>query len=110
MVMRDIPFRAVVWEDVEPVEHKGESGASRWRVVESGGLRVRLVEYTPGYRSDHWCPKGHVFHVIEGEFGVKLKDGTDRLIGAGMTFLAGDDEKNPHLGYTEKGARALIID
>ena len=110
MNLPDIPFRVVDWPGVEPVEHKGESGTSRWRVVETGGIRVRVVEYSPGYRSDHWCPRGHIFHVLEGEFGIRLKDGTDHLLGPGMTFLAGDDEANPHLGHTERGARAFIVD
>jgi hypothetical protein len=110
MEMRGIPFRAIDWSGVEVVEHKGETGTSTWRTREAGSLRQRVVEYSPGYRSDHWCAKGHVFFVIEGEFGVKLKDGTDCLLGPGMSFLAGDDDANPHRGYSDKGARVFIVD
>ena len=27
---------------------------------DTGALRVRMVEYSPGYLADHWCAKGHI--------------------------------------------------
>jgi quercetin dioxygenase-like cupin family protein len=110
MNIPQIPFTATDWAEVREDEHKGSTGTSRWRTVEAGGIRLRIVDYSPGYLSDHWCPKGHVFYVLEGEFGIKLKDGTDIVLGAGMSFIAGDDDANPHRGYSEKGARAFIVD
>ncbi len=110
MEIRDIPFRVIDWTALEPEAHPGESGTSLWRTFESGGLRVRLVEYSPGYRSDHWCPRGHVFYVLEGEFGVLLKNGESFSLRPGMGFLASDDAANPHLGFSETGAKALIVD
>jgi hypothetical protein len=104
------PFTVTDWSALESVEHKGETGTSVWRTVQAGPLRVRVVEYSAGYRSDHWCPKGHVFLVLEGEFGIALKDGRSFLLGPGMSFAAGDDEANPHLGYSGNGAKAFIVD
>jgi len=52
----------------------------------------------------------HVFYVLEGKFGVALKDGRDFRLGPGMSFASGDDAANPHLGYSEKGARVFIVD
>jgi quercetin dioxygenase-like cupin family protein len=86
MEMRGIPFGAIDWSGVEAVKHKGETGTSTWRAREAGSLRQRVVEYSPGYRSDHWCAKGHVFFVIDGEFGIKLKGG-ERLSGFGQLFV-----------------------
>ncbi len=105
-----IPFTATAWDLLEAVEHKGDTGTSWWRTVEAGNVRVRLVEYSPAYRSDHWCPRGHVFLVLEGEFLVALKDGRTFRLGPGMSFQAGDDGANPHLGSSEGGARAFIVD
>jgi hypothetical protein len=34
-----------------------------------------MVEYTPGYVADHWCQKGHVLLVLEGELETVLADG-----------------------------------
>lgn len=110
MKIVDCPFTVTDWEDVEPIEHAGESGSSVWRTVVCGNVRARIVEYSPGYRSDHWCPRGHIFYVLEGEFGISLKDGQKFLLRPGMSFEAGDDERNPHLGYSESGARAFIVD
>ena len=30
-------------------------------------LRVRLVEYSPGYVANHWCQKGHILFCVDGE-------------------------------------------
>jgi hypothetical protein len=40
-----------------------------------GDLRVRMVEYTPGYVADHWCDRGHVPYVLEGVLETELRDG-----------------------------------
>ena len=54
MEMSGIAFGTTDWSSVEPQTHKGESGEAYWRTREFGGIRVRMVEYTPGYLADHW--------------------------------------------------------
>ena len=110
MKISNLPFTLTKWDDLPGGEHPGESGMSSWRVFEGGDVRVRVVEYSPGYKSDHWCPRGHVLYVLDGEFGIRLKDGRDVVLGEGMSFQVGDDEDNPHLGYSEKGAKVFIVD
>ena len=46
-----------------------------WRTQDFAGVRVRMVEYTPGYISDHWCNKGHVLLCLDGELETELEDG-----------------------------------
>ena len=33
-------------------------GVATWRTRQFGDVRVRLVEYSPGYVANHWCQKG----------------------------------------------------
>ena len=54
MKLLDLPFTVTDWSKLVPVEHKGERGTSYWRTFTIGELRVRLVEYSPGYLADHW--------------------------------------------------------
>ncbi len=110
MKIQNVPFNVTAWKDCPPVEHKGEDGSSLWRTFEAGNIRVRMVEYSPGFSSDHWCGRGHVLLVLEGELAIRLKDGREFLLTPGMSFQAGDDEINPHLAFTEKGARVFIVD
>ena len=42
-------------------------GVATWRTRQFGDIRVRLVEYSPGYVADHWCEKGHILFCVEGE-------------------------------------------
>ena len=110
MAIKGIPFTITDWSRVPPSEHRGETGTSTWRVLEAGPFRVRLVEYRPGYKADHWCGRGHIVYVLEGKLQVDLRNGQRYILMAGMGFEAGDDEGNPHLVHTETGARAFIVD
>ena len=58
MKIEDVPFTKTVWRDVAPMEHPGETGSASWRMVEAGNLRVRMVEYSPGFLQDHWGATG----------------------------------------------------
>jgi quercetin dioxygenase-like cupin family protein len=98
------------WSQLSAVEHRGETGTSYWRTFEAGNVRVRMVEYSHGFKSDHWCPRGHILLVLEGELSIKLKDGREFVLASGTSFQASDDEANPHLAYTEKGAKTFIVD
>ena len=75
MKLESIPFDTTDWSADPPTHHAGETGAATWRTREVGGIRVRMVEYSPGYRADHWCRKGHVLLVLEGELETELEDG-----------------------------------
>jgi hypothetical protein len=110
MKIVDVPFTVTDWSRVPAEEHPGEEGTSHWRTVEAGNVRARVVEYGPGYRADHWCPRGHVLWVIAGDLTVELKDGRRFELKKGMSFQAGDDDTNPHLARTAAGAVVFIVD
>jgi len=105
-----VPFCISDWSKILPVEHKGETGSSFWRTIEVGNLRLRMVEYSSGYRADHWCGRGHVLLVLEGELACELKDGRKFKLTSGISFQVSDDAANPHLVFSEKGARVFIVD
>ena len=110
MKFENVPFTVTDWEKIPAVEHKGESGTSFWRIFESGNVRARIVDYSPGFVSDHYCPRGHVLYVLSGEVTLKLKDGREFILTAGMSFQAEDDAANPHSPWSKSGARVFIVD
>ena len=105
----DIPFGTTDWSQIERTEHKGESGVAYWRTRNFGGIRVRMVDYTPGYLADHWCVKGHIVFCVEGELDTELKDGRKFMLGPGMSYQVAD-EAEPHRSYTAVGAKLFIVD
>jgi quercetin dioxygenase-like cupin family protein len=109
MKMTDIPFGTTDWETVERTEHKGETGIAYWRTRHFGGIRVRMVEYTPGYLADHWCSKGHILFCLEGELHTELEDGRSFLLAAGMSYQVADGAE-PHKSFTAVGAKLFIVD
>ncbi len=109
MKMSNIPFGTTDWHQVECTEHSGESGMAYWRTREFGGIRVRLVEYTPGYRADHWCSKGHILFCLEGELKTELADGRKFVLTPGVSYQVAD-QAEAHRSSTTKGARLFIVD
>ena len=104
------PFTVVDWTKVSPTEHPGETGAATWRTIQTGDLRVRMVEYSPGYLADHWCDRGHVIYVIEGELVSELKDGRLLTLKAGMSYQVSDFGDAAHRSRTETGVKLFIVD
>ncbi len=109
MQMSDIPFGTTEWSQIQRTEHKGESGSAYWRTRQFGNIRVRMVEYTPGYLADHWCVKGHILLCLEGELHTELKDGREFTLKPGMSYQVADNAE-PHRSYTEVGATLFIVD
>jgi hypothetical protein len=109
MHLTDIPFGTTCWSDVEPTEHPGVTGKASWRTRTFGTVRVRMVEYTPGYLADHWCTKGHVLLVLEGELVTELQDGRTFTLTPGVSYQVADGAE-PHRSRTATGARLFIVD
>jgi hypothetical protein len=109
MKIESVPFAAVDWSNVEPVEHAGEQGTAIWRMIEVGNLRVRQVDYSAGYVADHRCARGHVLLVLEGELSTELRDGRRFELSAGMSYHVADGAE-PHRSSTAVGARLFIVD
>jgi len=109
MQMTGIPFGTTDWSSIEPTHHKGETGAAVWRTCTFGPIRVRMVEYTPGYSADHWCTKGHILLCLEGELHTELEDGRRFILKPGMNYQVADDAE-PHRSSTSTGAKLFIID
>jgi hypothetical protein len=105
----DIPFGITDWSQVERTEHAGETGVAWWRTKHFGNIRVRMVEYSPGYLANHWCTKGHILFCMEGELHTELEDGRMFTLTAGTSYQVADGME-PHRSYTRIGARLFIVD
>ncbi len=110
MKIPTLPFTVTDWSKVEPTHHPGESGEALWRTLNIGDLRVRMVEYSPGYLADHWCDRGHVLYVLEGELESQLKDGRKFTLTPGMSYQVSDFGDAAHRSYTATGAKLFIVD
>jgi hypothetical protein len=109
MNIAGVPFQTIDWSTIARSEHAGELGVSHWRTLEVGNVRVRIVEYSPGYLADHWCERGHVVHVIDGELVTELRDGRRVVLAAGQSYVVGEAD-GAHRSSTRSGARLLIVD
>ena len=109
MKMENIPFCITDWSGVARTEHVGEIGVAYWATQHFGDIRVRMVEYTPGYVADHWCSKGHVLFCLEGELETELQDGRRFILKPGMSYQVADNAQ-AHRSTTATGAKLFIVD
>jgi quercetin dioxygenase-like cupin family protein len=113
MQMADIPFGTTDWSAVPGERHDGESGEAIWRTRHFGPadnpIRVRMVEYSAGYISNHWCEKGHILLCLAGELETELKDGSRVTLTTGMSYQVADDTM-AHRSSSGPGATLFIVD
>jgi hypothetical protein len=109
MQLTDFPLSAIDWSSIAAVEHKGETGMAYWRVKTLGSMRIRMVQYTPGYLADHWCSKGHIVFCLEGDLTAEHQGGPQLAITAGMSYLVADNAE-AHRWSTVHGAKVFIVD
>lgn len=109
MDMRDIPFGTTDWSAILPTTHPGETGVATWRTRNFAGIRVRMVSYSPGYKADHWCSKGHILLVLAGELETELQDGRIVRLRAGQSYQVADGAE-AHRSATAAGATLFIVD
>ena len=109
MKIQAFPFQTFNWHTIAAETHNGTTGFAQWQVFKMNDIRIRKVEYSPGYVADHWCRKGHIIFCIEGEMQTTLQDGTTHLLSAGMTYHVGDNCE-AHLSESEMGCKLFIVD
>lgn len=109
MRIEDVPFCITDWSRVAETIHPGETGHAVWRTLELGNIRVRMVEYSAGYLADHWCVRGHVLLVMEGEMVTELKDGRSYPMTPGVSYQVAENDA-PHRSRSTRGAKLFIVD
>lgn len=109
MKMSGFPFSTVDWAQVTATEHPGETGMALWRTQTFADVRVRMVEYSPGYLADHWCSKGHILLCLEGELETQLANGKSVILRPGQSYQVADGESS-HRSATKTGAKLFIVD
>lgn len=109
MKINNTPFGATDWSTVARTEHAGISGKAFWRTQQFDGIRVRMVEYSAGYVSDHWCSKGHILLCLDGELHTTLEDGRVHVLTPGMSYQVADGAE-AHRSTAPHGATLFIVD
>ena len=102
-------FQTLDWDTIPKEEHTGETGIAFWQTFHMNDIRIRKVEYSPGYKANHWCSKGHIILCMEGEMGTELDTGVTKKLTAGMTYFVGDNCE-AHRSSTLSGCKLFIVD
>ena len=110
MKLEDMPVGAIDSSQVPASEHPGETGTVTMRARQLGETQIRLVDYSAGYVADHWCAKGHIIFVAEGDLVIEHQDGSRYPLAAGTSYHVADNDGSPHRVICEGGATVFIVD
>ncbi|WP_317898706.1 DHCW motif cupin fold protein [Aurantibacillus circumpalustris] len=109
MILNNIPPNLIDWHNTPTEKSNGAKGFASSKIKLFGDIKIRQVQYSADYLADHWCVKGHIIHILEGELILDYKDGTSHIITANTTYIVGDDGI-PHMAKSINGALVLVID
>lgn len=109
MKIDNLPFGITDWSAIPPERKNGETGWADWRTCQFGDIRVRMLEYSPGYRADHWCGKGHFLLCLAGELETELADGRRFVLTPGQSYQVADGAE-AHRSATRTGATLFVVD
>ncbi|MBU8922148.1 MAG: hypothetical protein KOO63_10060 [Bacteroidales bacterium] len=99
--MRDyrVLFDDLEWESPMPgVRHK---------VVDHGGNRLRLVEYSDQMEL-HWCNRGHVGIILDGRMEIEFDSGIFVYSKDDGVFIP-DGEEHRHRGRVLSGTMTALF-
>lgn len=97
------------WESVPDETFSGVSGFVVSKAVTFENFRIRQLSFSENYEADHWCEKGHVIYVIDGELLIEYKDQPSVFVSKGSSLILGDNI-SWHKAKTRITTLVLIID
>ena len=97
------------WDDIYAEIVAGETGHAAIKTQFLGDVKIRNIVYSENYKADHWCVKGHIIYVLDGQLVIHHQAGDTHVLKPGMSYLVGDNSM-AHLAETVAGATVLVID
>jgi len=110
MKLDNLPASITEWSSVPASVQLGKPGTATVRARQFGEIKLRLVEYSPGYIAGHWCHKGHIVFAVAGQLVIEHQHGSRFTLQAGTSYCVADDDDAPHRVISEGGATVFIID
>ena len=95
-----VDFDALEWQRPLP--------GARMKAFESGGRKLRLVEFARGFREPDWCRKGHIGYVLQGEMDVSF-DGESVRFKEGDVIFIPPGEENRHMATVLTDVVRLVL-
>ncbi len=95
-----VDFAKLAWIETAP--------GSRSKTVERGESRLRLVEFSPGFREEGWCTKAHRGYVVEGSLDLVFPDHTETLSAGDALFIPAG-ASGGHKAVVRSGLARLIL-
>ena len=101
--------KSVNWDKIPSEKISSTTGFAEIKKQTVGQIQVRLVQYSKNFFADHWCEKGHILFIVDGDFSLEHSDKSVIKLTKGMSYFVGDDSMS-HRASSEEGAKVFIVD
>jgi len=96
-----VDFDSIAWET--PMD------GLRFKAHVQGGRRLRLVEYTTDMEP-HWCEKGHIGYILEGQFEITFESEVS-IFNPGDGVFIPSGREHRHMGRVlTDSVRAVFVE
>ena len=93
--------------DFEGIQWETPMKGVRQKVMRHGARQLRLVEYSRDLEP-HWCQKGHIGYLLDGEFEITFDSGVFVFNpGDGIFIPAGSEHR--HMGRALSNTVTVIF-
>jgi quercetin dioxygenase-like cupin family protein len=96
-----VDFESIPWETL--------MSGLRFKAVAHGGRRLRLVEYTKDMEP-HWCEKGHIGYILEGQFEIRFNMTTEAFNPSDGVFIPSGKEHRHMARALTDVVRAVFVE
>ena len=98
-----VEFDSIEWQEAMP--------GARFKVFSDGKKQMRLLEFTSEFVEPHWCEKGHIGLVLNGELEIDF-DGkiVNYIEGSGIFIPTGTLTKHKARSITPSVQLFLVED
>jgi quercetin dioxygenase-like cupin family protein len=98
-----VVFDSLEWQAALP--------GARFKVHRQGTKQMRLLEFTAEFVEPHWCEKGHIGLVLDGELEIDFRGRLERYpTGSGILIPAGPQNAHKARAVTASVLLFLVED
>jgi len=94
------------WQSLPRVE---PMPSVRFKAFEQDGRKLRLAEFSRGFKEPDWCRKGHIGYVLEGEGDLQIAGSTLRLTAGNGLFIPPGEAHRHKLTVLSDTFRVLLV-
>jgi hypothetical protein len=96
--------------DFDSLSWQSQVQGCRYKMLQQGNRKLRLVEFSREFIELDWCTKGHIGYVLEGEGKIYFTNCSIELMPGNGIFIPGGIENKHKLHVTSNKITLILVE